>query len=198
MPVEAILAAAFFMSHGARNWPFLMLIGLPVAPAASSRSVWRHRKAGICRTSTTSATGAHCSGRERRSAPAGRSSRALRRGSAAPLQARCRARRRARSGSPCRTRSCRSARSSSLAAISASAALISSACARDSSVFGPTMKTSGRSLPSVRSPIVTWRGAQLVMRSPAVHSSPSRRRGPRAAELQQRVGSGFPLRGNDG
>src|ERR1700730_11749534 len=45
-----------------------------------------------------------------------------------------------------------------LRAISASAALISSACARDSSVFGPTMNTSGKSFPIVRSPIVTWRG----------------------------------------
>jgi hypothetical protein len=62
LPVEAILAAACRMSHGARNWPFLTLTGLPVAPAASSRSVCRHRKAGICKTSTISATGAHCSG----------------------------------------------------------------------------------------------------------------------------------------
>ena len=51
-----------FMSQGARNWPFLTLTGLPVAAAASSRSVWRQRKAGICSTSTTSATAAHCSG----------------------------------------------------------------------------------------------------------------------------------------
>ena len=33
------------------------------APAATSRSVWRQRNAGICRTSTTSAAGAHWSGR---------------------------------------------------------------------------------------------------------------------------------------
>ena len=50
------------MSHGARNWPFLTLTGLPVRPAASKRSVWRQRNAGVCNTSTTSATGAHCSG----------------------------------------------------------------------------------------------------------------------------------------
>src|SRR5579863_5804511 len=49
----------------------------------------------------------------------------------------------------------------SLRAISARAALISSACARDSRVFGPRMKTSGRSLPSVISPIATWRGCML-------------------------------------
>ena len=48
------------MSQGARNWPFLTLTTRPVAAAATSRSVWRQRKAGICRTSTTSATRAHC------------------------------------------------------------------------------------------------------------------------------------------
>src|SRR5208337_1419039 len=46
----------------------------------------------------------------------------------------------------------------SLAVISTSAALISSACARFSSAQGPAIKTSGRSLPRVMSPIVTWRG----------------------------------------
>src|SRR5271166_436943 len=62
----------------------------------------------------------------------------------------------------------------SLRAISARAALISSACPRDSSVFGPTMNTSGRSLPMVMSPTVTCRGvmtggshqARLVERRP--------------------------------
>ena len=34
------------MSHGARNWPFLTLTTLPVAAAASNRSVCRHRNAG--------------------------------------------------------------------------------------------------------------------------------------------------------
>src|SRR6266446_5175506 len=48
------------------------------------------------------------------------------------------------------------------AAISANAALVSKACARDSSVFGPTMNTSGRSLPSVRSPTETWRGCMVL------------------------------------
>ncbi len=47
------------MSHGARNCPFLTLTGLPVSAAAASRSVCRQRKAGICRTSTHSATAAH-------------------------------------------------------------------------------------------------------------------------------------------
>ena len=48
------------MSHGARNCPFLTLTTRPVAAAATSRSVCRHRNAGICKTSTTSATRAHC------------------------------------------------------------------------------------------------------------------------------------------
>src|ERR1700722_16089521 len=46
----------------------------------------------------------------------------------------------------------------SCCAISFSAALISSACARDSSVFGPMMKTIGRSLPIVMLPIAMCRG----------------------------------------
>jgi hypothetical protein len=50
------------MSQGARNWPFLTLIARPVCAAATRRSVWRHRKAGIWSTSTASATGAHWSG----------------------------------------------------------------------------------------------------------------------------------------
>ena len=56
---RSTLATTFFMSQGARNWPFLTLTTRAGAAAATSRSVWRHRKAGICRTSTTSATSAH-------------------------------------------------------------------------------------------------------------------------------------------
>ena len=44
------------MSHGETNWPFLMLMAFSVLAAATSRSVWRQRNAGICSTSTTSAT----------------------------------------------------------------------------------------------------------------------------------------------
>ena len=47
------------MSQGARNCPFLTLTGRPVSAAAIRRSVWRHRKAGICNASTACATGAH-------------------------------------------------------------------------------------------------------------------------------------------
>ena len=36
---------------------------MPVWAAATSRSVWRERKAGICSTSTARAASAHCSGR---------------------------------------------------------------------------------------------------------------------------------------
>src|SRR4051812_12406741 len=50
------------MSSGARNCPFFTLTARPVRAAASIRSVWRDRKAGICSTSATSATGAACSG----------------------------------------------------------------------------------------------------------------------------------------
>src|SRR5687768_947708 len=44
-------------------FPRTLSTARPVAPAAFRRSVWRQRKAGICSTSTTSATTAHCSGR---------------------------------------------------------------------------------------------------------------------------------------
>jgi hypothetical protein len=51
------LSITFFMSCGARNWPFLMFTGLPLWAQARMKSVWRHRKAGVCSTSTTAATG---------------------------------------------------------------------------------------------------------------------------------------------
>src|SRR5689334_860459 len=54
------LSITFFMSCGARNWPFLMLTGLPLCATARMKSVWRHRKAGVCSTSTTLATCAIC------------------------------------------------------------------------------------------------------------------------------------------
>ena len=50
------LSITFFMSCGARNWPFLMFTGLPDCATARMKSVWRHRNAGVCSTSTTSAT----------------------------------------------------------------------------------------------------------------------------------------------
>ena len=45
------------MSSGAMNWPFLMFTGRPVAAQATIRSVWRQRKAGTWRQSTTSEAG---------------------------------------------------------------------------------------------------------------------------------------------
>ena len=42
------------------NCAFLMLTGLPQAATAWMKSVWRARKAGVCSTSTTSATGLIC------------------------------------------------------------------------------------------------------------------------------------------
>src|SRR3982074_3220145 len=47
------------MSHGARTCPFFTLTILPVAAAATSRSVCRHRKAGICSTSTAYVNSQH-------------------------------------------------------------------------------------------------------------------------------------------
>ena len=45
------------MSLGATNWPFLRFTPRPVRATASTRSVWRQRKAGIWMMSTTSAAG---------------------------------------------------------------------------------------------------------------------------------------------
>ncbi len=54
------LSTTFFMSCGAMNCAFLMFTGLPDAATAWMKSVWRARKAGVCSTSTTSATGSIC------------------------------------------------------------------------------------------------------------------------------------------
>src|SRR5262245_52365911 len=51
----------------------------------------------------------------------------------------------------------------SFAVISASARLVSSACARLSSAHGPAMSASGRSLPMATLPTVTWRGATMAL-----------------------------------
>src|SRR5579875_3647521 len=60
VPVERTFSTTFFISHGAKNCPFFTLIALPVLAAASTKSVCLQRNAGICSTSHTSATGAHC------------------------------------------------------------------------------------------------------------------------------------------
>src|SRR5260363_153474 len=49
------LSITFFISYGDRNWPFLMLTDLPERAQAWMKSVCRHRKAGVCKTSTTAA-----------------------------------------------------------------------------------------------------------------------------------------------
>src|SRR5688572_6520558 len=56
LPTARALSTTFFMSHGERNWPFLMLTGLPAFATAWMKSVWRHSIAGVCSTSTTAAT----------------------------------------------------------------------------------------------------------------------------------------------
>jgi hypothetical protein len=61
-PGPRALPTAPRISSGAIHCPFLTFTGKPVPPPASSRSVWRQRKAGICSTSTTSAAAAHCPG----------------------------------------------------------------------------------------------------------------------------------------
>ena len=58
--VAVAFRAACTMSSGATNWPFFKLTPRPVLATATTRSVCRQRKAGICSTSTTSATRAHC------------------------------------------------------------------------------------------------------------------------------------------
>ena len=62
LPVDSIFRMTFTMSSGAMNCPFFTLTTAPVSPAATTRSVWRARNAGIWRTSQTSATRAHCHG----------------------------------------------------------------------------------------------------------------------------------------
>src|SRR5690606_30190 len=56
LPVDFAFSTTGFMSQGERNWPFLMLTGLPALQALRMKSVWRTRNAGVCSTSTTAAT----------------------------------------------------------------------------------------------------------------------------------------------
>jgi hypothetical protein len=55
VPAASSLPTTWAMSQGARNCPFFTLTARPVSAAATSRSVCRQRKAGICSTSTASA-----------------------------------------------------------------------------------------------------------------------------------------------
>src|SRR2546428_14167927 len=56
IPAEWHFSTTCFMSHGETNWPFLMFTTRSLMAAATTRSVWRQRNAGICRMSATSAT----------------------------------------------------------------------------------------------------------------------------------------------
>ena len=56
LPVDLAFSTTGFMSHGDRNWPFLMFTGLPALHTFLMKSVCRTRKAGVCNTSTTEAT----------------------------------------------------------------------------------------------------------------------------------------------
>jgi hypothetical protein len=58
VPGAGSLLTTFFISQGERNWPFLMLSGLPCCAALRMKFVWRQRKAGVWITSTTAATSA--------------------------------------------------------------------------------------------------------------------------------------------
>jgi hypothetical protein len=62
MPASLAARRAFAttcsMSHGARNCPLLKFTGFPPRATASMKCVWRHKRAGVWSTSTTSATGA--------------------------------------------------------------------------------------------------------------------------------------------
>src|SRR2546426_225608 len=49
-------------ARGASHWRFLLFTGRPALPAATNRSVWRQRNAGIWRTSATRAAGATWAG----------------------------------------------------------------------------------------------------------------------------------------
>ena len=55
LPASRTLFTACRMASGERNWPFFMFTIFPVSAAATRRSVWRQRNAGICSMSTYSA-----------------------------------------------------------------------------------------------------------------------------------------------
>src|SRR5258707_12618771 len=57
LPAAAIFSATLPMSQGERNCAFFTLTMRPVLAAATRRSVWRDRKAGVCKMFTTSAAG---------------------------------------------------------------------------------------------------------------------------------------------
>ena len=145
----AILATTCCMSHGARNWPFLMLTARPVCSRGDQQVGLAAEEGGdlqhVDRLAPRSRTGR---ARGRRSGSAGQAGRGSRRRSAAP-PARPMPRlpapevRFALSNEVLNTRPI-----PSRAAISFSAAATSSAWARLSSWQGPAIKARGRSAPN--------------------------------------------------
>ena len=55
LPLSRTFPTANCMDSGDMNWPFLTFTQRPVRAAATKRSVCRHKNAGICSTSATSA-----------------------------------------------------------------------------------------------------------------------------------------------
>src|ERR1700722_13413436 len=150
------------MSHGARNCPFLTLTTLPVAAAASNRSVCRHRNAGICSTSTACATSVHCAaswmsvstGRPRGERITANTGCACARPMPRAVDTLVRL---ALSNEVLYTRP-----TLRRVAISFSAQATSSACARLSSWHGPAMIEIGKSLPNLTDPAVTTGAAEML------------------------------------
>ena len=60
LPASRAFSATRPISCGERNWPFFRFTILPVATAASIKSVWRQRNAGICKMSTPSPASRAC------------------------------------------------------------------------------------------------------------------------------------------
>ncbi len=152
------------MSRGAMNCPFLMLTGLPVRAAATRRSVWRQRNAGIWSTSTTSAAMAACAG----------SWTSVR--MASPVRALTSESTRSPASSPGPRNEPKEVRlalsyealkmtgTPQRRAMSRTASAVSTVCAALSTTHGPTMNVNGAPSPTVMLPMVT-RCTQLFYRN---------------------------------
>src|SRR3984957_8222264 len=55
LPVERALSTTFCISHGDRNWPFLIFTGFPCEQAATMKLVWRPRYTGVFKSSRRAA-----------------------------------------------------------------------------------------------------------------------------------------------
>ena len=116
----------------------------PLRATATMKSVCRQRNAGVCSTSTTSATAAICAF-SCTSVSTGSPSLAPHLGEdrRGPRPCRRRGTTRARSGSPCRRTTCRRARTPARAASARSRSAWRSAASRDSITHGPAISASG-------------------------------------------------------